>query len=233
VYMAVIVEIPNRSLQAISSPIAAQAIKENNHDKAQDLFRKVSLNQLLVSSLIFIFLWINIDNIFYYMPNSEIYRTGKYVVLFFGIGRIFDSIANFAGILVTYSKYYYYMLFFTFFLMIATIGLNLTFIPIYAISGAALATAITFILYNFLMLAFVKWKLNMHPFSTNMLKILTIVAGLLLLNFVLPTLANPLLDSLYRSLILAVMALYSVYFWNVSEDMNSVIRSALPKKILR
>ncbi|MCL2413560.1 MAG: polysaccharide biosynthesis protein, partial [Bacteroidales bacterium] len=53
-YMAVIVEIPNRQLQAISSPVAAQAIKENDHDKAQDLFRKVSLNQLLVSSLIFV-----------------------------------------------------------------------------------------------------------------------------------------------------------------------------------
>jgi O-antigen/teichoic acid export membrane protein len=225
VYMAIIVEIPNRSLQAISSPIAAQAIKENNHDKAQELFQKVSLNQLLMSCLIFIFLWINIDTIFYYIPNSEIYSTGKYVVLFIGIARIFDSMANFANILVTYSKYYYYALFFMFFLTFVTIGLNLTLIPIYAISGAALATAITFILYNFLMLAFVKWKLNLHPFSKNMLKILVIVAGLLALNFVLPNLENPLLDSLYRSSILSVIAGCSVFFWKVSEDMNSLIKS--------
>ncbi|MCL2413408.1 MAG: polysaccharide biosynthesis C-terminal domain-containing protein [Bacteroidales bacterium] len=224
-YMAVIIEIPNRSLQAISSPVAAQAIKENDHDRTQDLFRKVSLNQLLVSSLIFVFLWINIDTIFHYMPNSEIYRTGKYVVLFLGIARIFDTIANFANILVTYSKYYYYIGFFMFFLMASTIGLNLAFIPIHAISGAALATAITFILYNFVMLAFVKWKLNMHPFSVGILKILVIIAGLFLLDFVLPALGSPLVDSLYRSFILAVVAGSSVYFWAVSEDMNSLIRS--------
>jgi O-antigen/teichoic acid export membrane protein len=170
IYMAAIIEIPNRSLIAISSPVAAQAMKENDHNKAQELFRKVSLNQLLVGSLIFIFLWINIDTVFHYIPNSEVYRTGKYVVLFIGIARIFDTISNFANILVMYSKYYYYSLIFMFFLTVATIGLNLAFIPIYAISGAALATAIAFILYNFLMLAFVKYKLKMHPFSINMLK---------------------------------------------------------------
>ncbi|MCL2682770.1 MAG: oligosaccharide flippase family protein [Bacteroidales bacterium] len=232
-YMAVIVEIPNRSLQAISSPVAAQAIKEKNHDKAQELFKKVSLNQLLVGSLIFIFLWINIDTIFYYIPNSEIYRTGKYVVLFIGIARIFDSVANFAGILVTYSKYYYYSLFFMFFLMFVTIGLNLTFIPIYAISGAAFSTALTFILYNILMLSFVKWKLNLHPFSINMLKILVIIATIVLINFVLPTVGNPLIDSLYRSSILAIIAGCSVFFWNVSEDMNSVIKSFLRRDKIR
>ncbi|MDR0437588.1 MAG: polysaccharide biosynthesis C-terminal domain-containing protein [Bacteroidales bacterium] len=227
VYMAVIVEIPNRSLQAISSPVAAQAIKENNHDKAQELFKKVSLNQLLVGSLIFIFLWINIDTIFYYIPNSEIYRTGKYVVLFIGIAKIFDAIANFAGTLVAYSKYYYYSLFFMFFLMFVTIGLNLTFIPIYAISGAAFSTALTFVLYNILMLSFVKWKLKLHPFSMNMLKILVIIATIVLINFVLPTVGNPLVDSLYRSSILAIIAGCFVFFWNVSEDMNSVIKSFL------
>jgi O-antigen/teichoic acid export membrane protein len=227
VYMAVIVEIPNRSLQAISSPIAAQAIKENDHDKAQKLFKKVSLNQLLVGTLVFIFLWINIDTIFYYIPNSEVYRTGKYVVLFIGIAKIFDSIANFGNILVTYSKYYYYSLYFMFFLMFVTIGLNLTFIPIYGVSGAAFSTALTFVFYNVLMLLFIKWKLNLHPFSINMLKILVLVSGLLFINFVLPKLENPLMDSLYRSSILAVISGCFVFFWNISEDMNSVIKSFL------
>jgi O-antigen/teichoic acid export membrane protein len=229
-FMAAIVEIPNRSLQAISSPIAAQAIKENNHDKTQELFRKVSLNQLLVSSLIFVFLWINIDTIFHYIPNSEIYKQGKYVVLFIGIAKIFGTIANFAGILVTYSKYYYYSLFFMFFLTFASIGLNFTFIPVYAISGAALATAIAFVLHNILMLSFVKWKLKLHPFSMNMLKILVIIATLLLLNYLLPTLSNLLITGLYKTVILAVLTVVSVYFWKVSEDMNLLIKSFLRRE---
>jgi O-antigen/teichoic acid export membrane protein len=230
VYMAAIIEIPNRSLIAISSPVAAQAIKENHHDRAQELFRKVSLNQLLVGSLIFVFLWINIDTVFHYIPNSEVYSKAKYAVLFLGIARIFDTISNFAGALVTYSKYYYYMLLFMFFLTFASVGLNLTFIPIYTISGAALATAVAFVIYNFLMLAFVKWKLNLHPFSMNMLKIIVIIAGLLLINFVLPTLGNHLIDSLVRTSVLAAIAGCSVYFWNVSEDMNSVIKSVLRRE---
>ncbi len=230
-YMAAIIEIPNRSLIAISSPIAAQAIKENNREKAQELFRKVSLNQLLVSSLIFVFLWINIDTVYYFMPRGEIYSAGKYVVLFVGISKIFDTISGFAGTLVNYSKYYYYSLLFMFLLTFVTVGLNLTFIPIYAISGAAFATACTFIIYNFCMLTFVKWKLKLHPFSVNMLKLLVIIAGLLLLDYyALPKLDNHLIDSVYRSLILAVIAGFSVYFWKISEDMNSLVKSFLRRK---
>ena len=229
-FMVVVIEIPNRQLQAISSPIAAQAIKENDHNKAQNLFRKVTLNQLLVSSLLFVFLWINVDAIFHYIPNSEVFSRGKYVVLFVGIARIFYMIANFANTLVSYSKHYYYILFFVVFLLVSTIALNLVLIPIYAISGAALANAVTFIVYCFLMLAFVKWKLNMHPFSTGMLKILVVISGLFLLNFLLPTLENPLVDSLYRSSILVVIAGLSVYFWNVSEDMTALIRSVFSRR---
>jgi len=112
------------------------------------------------------------------------------------------------------------------FLLVSIIGLNLALIPIYTLSGAALATTITYIVYCFLILAFVKWKLNMHPFSKNMLKILVVIAGLLLLNyFVLPTLGHPLVDSLYRSSILAIIAGCSVYFWNISDDMTALIKS--------
>jgi hypothetical protein len=63
-----------------------------------------------------------------------------------------------------------------------------------------------------------------------MLKILVIIGGLLLLNFVLPKIGNPLIDTLYRSFILAVIAIVSVYFWKVSEDMNSVIKSFLRRE---
>jgi O-antigen/teichoic acid export membrane protein len=113
--------------------------------------------------------------------------------------------------------------------MFVTIGLNLTFIPIYGIIGAAFSTALTIVFYNILMLSFVKWKLNLHPFSKNMLKILVIIGGVLLINFALPKLGNPLIDSLYRSVILAGIAGCSVYFWKVSEDMNFVIKSFLSR----
>jgi peptidoglycan biosynthesis protein MviN/MurJ (putative lipid II flippase) len=113
------------------------------------------------------------------------------------------------------------------FLTYVTIGLNLTFIPVYSISGAALATAIAFIIHNFIMLTFVKWKLNLHPFSINMLKIFAVIAGILLLNYALPTVTNLLIDSLYRTAVLAGLAGVSVYYWRISEDINSVIKSFL------
>ena len=86
-YMAVIVEIPSRSISQISAPIAAKSLKDGNIEEANTLYKKVALHQLIAGGLIFLFIWINIDNIFAIIPNGHIYVAGKWVVFFIEIGR--------------------------------------------------------------------------------------------------------------------------------------------------
>ncbi|MDR3268851.1 MAG: hypothetical protein LBT83_07280 [Tannerella sp.] len=78
--MAVIIDLPYRSISDISSPLAASALKEVDLITANDLYRKVALHQFMAGSCIFLLMWINIDNIFAIMPNGHIYQAGKRVV---------------------------------------------------------------------------------------------------------------------------------------------------------
>jgi len=174
-FIASFIEMPSRAIFQITTPFAAEALKNNDINLVSSLYKRVSINQLVIASMVFLLIWINVDNIFRIMPNGKIYESGKYVILFIGMAKVFDAVTGLNIILLGYSKYYYYTLFFIFFLAAITVINNLIFIPLYGIVGSAIATAISIFLYNAIILLFVKLKLKVQPFSKNTLKAVFII----------------------------------------------------------
>ncbi len=90
-YIANVVEIPYRSLGAISSPIISQAVAAGNMEEVNRLGKQVSLHQLLVACMLLFFIWINLTPLFSVIPNGQDYVSGMGVVLFLGIANILNS----------------------------------------------------------------------------------------------------------------------------------------------
>jgi O-antigen/teichoic acid export membrane protein len=228
-YMANIIEIPSRSLSSISVPLMSAHIKENQMDLAESLFKKMPLNQFLIGSFIFILLWINIDNVFAILPNGELYAQGKWVVFFLGLTRLCELIGNFAIATLSMSRYYYFALFFLLLLSgIIILGNNLL-IPIWGITGAATATFFSILFYYIVIIATVYWKLKFHPFSKGILKTVVLMGGVFLLNYLIPVLNNPYFDAVVRTFLLEGGFVAAMYFWKVSPDANSLIRTSISK----
>ncbi len=228
-YMANIIEIPSRSLLAISYPIVSAAINENNWAKVNDMYKRICLNQLLVGCFIFIVLWVGIDDIFKIIPNEAIYKQGKYVILFIGLSKLFDLATGFNAAILLFSRYYYYMLFFIFFLSGLTIAINLWLIPIFGINGSAIATAISILLYNAILTFFIYWKHKSQPFTINMLKIVGIFALTLAVNKFLFVFSNPFIDGVYRVIIASIIYGLLIYFIKISPEFNGLLKSAFKK----
>ncbi|MDR1182868.1 MAG: polysaccharide biosynthesis protein [Bacteroidales bacterium] len=228
-FMANIIEIPSRSLNSISMPLMSSHIKEKKMLLAHNLLKKLSLNQFLIGSFIFILLWVNIDNVFAVLPNGHIYAQGIWVVFFLGLTRLTELIGVFSFSVLSISKHYYYTLFFIFFLSGITILGNKLLIPIWGITGASIATFLSIFLYYTFVIALVQWKLKMNPFSIGLLKILTLTGSILLLNIFIPALGNPYIDAVVRSFLLEGIFILIMYFWNISLDVNSLIRSFIAK----
>ncbi|MCC8154477.1 MAG: oligosaccharide flippase family protein, partial [Tannerellaceae bacterium] len=142
-YMTAIIAIPSQSISTISSPIAADLMSKEDFKGATTLFQKVALHQFLAGSLLFFFIWVNMDSIYAIIPNGGEYAAGKWVVFFMGLSKVIEVTLLFGAHLIGYSKFYYWRLYFTVFLTIITIILNNWLIPIYGISGAALAMLIS------------------------------------------------------------------------------------------
>lgn len=218
-YMAAVIEMPARSITAIASPLAASALKDGHLNEANRLYKKVALHQFIAGSTLFLLIWINIDNIFSVIPNGDLYEAGKWVVFFLAMSRLVSLTLSFGGSLISFSRYYYWGLYFTFFLVGLTIGTNYLLIPFFGINGAAIATLITCLLSYSFQQWIVLRKIKGNPYSINIFKQIVLLGFLWGVNQLLPYLDNPYLDGVIRTLIIASVWFFLAYYFKISKEV--------------
>ena len=224
-YMAAMIEMPARSMTAISSPIAAAALKEGDLAKANELYKKVSLHQFIAGSTLFLFIWINIDNIFAIIPNGTTYEAGKWVVFFIALSKLVSVTLGFGGTLISFSRYYYWGLYFTFFLTGLTIYTNYLLIPRLGMTGAALATFITCLISYSWQQWIVLKKVKGNPYTFGIVKQSFLILFLLGVDIILPSWSsNPFVDIFYRTSVIILLWIYLTYRLKISDEMSLLLR---------
>ena len=236
VYIASMVEIPYRSLAAISRPHISQGMKDNNMTDVNAMTKNVSLHQFMASAIIFFLIWINIDLIYSLIPNGKVYDEAKFVVLILSVVKIINTSLNVGATVLSYSKYYYYSLLFTVILTVTAIYMNIKLIPIWGMEGAALASLVSYIVYYAFLLTFVNWKIKVSPFSIKELYTMLIVLSMFVIDFLLQNyiseyiisifnveLIGRILDSIVRTSVLSVLGIVIIYKSKISKQVNDII----------
>ena len=234
--IAALVEMPYRSLGAISRPHVSEAMAHHDLAKADALCKTVSLHQFIVGLFVLFLIWINIDFLFDLLPNGDIYRLGKWAVLILAIGRLVYSTLDVSLTALSYSKYYYYSLGFTVFLAVLSILLNRWFIPMWNINGAALANVLSYLVYFIFLLAFIKWKVGVFALSKKQLVVAAIVLVLFALDMAWTTWLTPwfgnlfakpvfglAINALLKSVLFATLGITVLYKIKVSQSVNDII----------
>ncbi len=221
-FIATLIEIPMRALLQIASPIVAEAIAKEDRAHLNELYSKGSIIQLIAGIFLFLIIWANADSLFQIMPHGDEYAAGKWVIFFIGLGKLFDLATSINSTLISNSKYYRVNLLFIVLLSALAIGTNLWLIPLLGITGAAVATFISYLVYNSTIVWFVWWKFRLQPFSVATIKLVFI--GLLMYGFqaILPHFGSPIVNMLWRSLLLTGIYAMLVYRARLSEDVNSM-----------
>lgn len=178
--MALVIELPRRAISQVVMPVVSDHFANDNLTEINVLYKQVSNRQLYVCILLFIGIWANIDAVYSFIPNREIYMAGKSVVFLIGLGKLFDVAFSINSEILVFSKFYRFNLILTIAMSTLIILLNLIMIPIYGIEGAAGASAIVMLLFNLVKYIFLKIRLGLEPFSKETLKILGV--GILTFN---------------------------------------------------
>lgn len=221
-YIAAVIELPRRAITQIISPLIAKAFTSNNLDEIGNIYRKTSINQLLIGLLLFIGIISNLDNIFYFVPNREVFEVGKTVVLIIGLGKLIDMAAGANGEIIIMSKYYKYNILFIAFLAVFTIAGNYFLIPVFGIDGAAAASALAMVIFNFAKFAFIKYKFKANPFSLATLKAITLGLAIYFCVAQIPSFDNIYTDILVRSFIITSFFVVFVLWLRISEEATSI-----------
>ena len=226
-FFGTLILIPSRPLIKISTPIIAESWKSNNLDNIKLVYSKSVINQSVIGILIFIGLWVNINNVFEILPEE--YMAGKYVILFIGLANVIEMAAGISGIVIGTSKYYRFSAIFIFFFLFFLIGLNYIFIPLYGLAGAALATTLSKLLYTSLRFVFLRIRYKMQPYNYKFLVLVAIGFLSYYLGYLLPEFENFIIDILIRSSAVVIIFSVLILMFKVSEDINIIYLSVINK----
>ena len=225
IFIATVIAVPQRAMHQIMMPLTAQYLNEKDTFALEDLYKRSSLNLLVISGFIFLLIILNINQLYEILPEK--FTGGLFVVLIVSLAKLYDnSLGNNNAILFN-SDYYRMVLFFGVLLAIMAVILNAIFIPIYGIEGSAFATFLAVFIYNTVKIIFVKRKFNMQPFTVASLKILLTLLGLSFTFYFWEFSFQPIINIILKSCMVGLLYFSLIYKLNISEDISSQIKKYL------
>ncbi len=225
-YMAKIVLIPSLALLSIAGPLISEYHSKNQLDKIADLYSKSSMNLLVIGVLIFIGILASVDDLLIFMGNTEILLDAKYVMLLLGLGYLFSMATSLNQTIISYSKYYRALSLIVILVSVVNIIMNIFFIKMIGLLGAAVSTCASLILYNFVLWLYVKIKFNMNPFNVSMF--IPILIGFALYMITQPiNMFHSFVNIAIKSAFISIAYITSIYYLGISKDFNGLIDSVL------
>jgi O-antigen/teichoic acid export membrane protein len=227
-YIATIIQIPQRGLTGVVSPMIAQAWKDKNLVLISSLYKKTSINLMVWSICLFLLIWLNIDELFSFLPQK--YSDGKMVVVIMSISIIVELSTGANSEILVNSGYWKLSFFTQLMVLVLLIPANYFMIKAFGIVGSAYSNLAGFFIYNFIRCMIIKVKYDMLPFDMNTIKVLAIALMVFLVIFFIPAIENVYLSVAIKSTVIVGLFGAAVIGWKVSEDVNKVY-SDLKKKI--
>jgi len=222
IFIAAVIEIPGRAMFQILSPIVAEVINKNNKKKLKYLLKKSSTNLVLVSSLFFLIINLNLND-FYDMLNQEGYSKGIPIVIIVSFAKLYSMSIGCINNIISNSKYYYYIFWFSIISSVLAVVLNLYLIQDYGIIGAAYATFLVILIMNSLKLYLVNLKFKIHPYSYDTLKIVILTTFIYIIFYNLNLTFDPVISIAIKSTLILILYTLAAYIFKLSDDVNIFI----------
>ncbi|MFM1753814.1 MAG: hypothetical protein RLZZ236_753 [Bacteroidota bacterium] len=226
-YIALVISVPSRAMHQIVYPITAKLMHENKHDELNDLYKKTSVNLQIVGGFVMLCIFVNIDQLYEMLPKD--YAGGIWIVFIIGLSKYFDLILGNNNAIIFNSKYYRMVLFLGLMLVFFTIVLNMIFIPLYGITGSAIATLLSITIYSVAKLMFVVKRMHLYPFTIQTVYSIIITAILFLLFYFWKFPFHPILGIVLKSILVTIIYVYINYRFSISKEINQVFNTVIKK----
>jgi O-antigen/teichoic acid export membrane protein len=203
VYISTALTIPARSLNKIAFPLLAEYWKQQDMPRMADFYRRTTRLNTVVGCWLALGIGLNLDFIYSLMRPE--FAAGATSVLLLLAGRLFDSITGVNGLILVTSPRYRFDLVFNVSLAVAAVLLNLIFIPLYGLTGAALATLLAMTSINVARTWFVWRAYGLQPFDFRIPLVVGIAAAAGVAAWLMPFIHSVFVTMLVRSVVLTGM----------------------------
>lgn len=227
VFIASIIALPITSVVAISSPIISQAWKDRNMEEIKKVYIRGSKNLLFIGAAMLMAVLILMDILPQVLESWKQLEHLKYLVIVIGFAKLIDMTAGVNGVIIQHSPWYRYNTIFVLLMMLINLVLNLILIKQFGVIGAAIATAISLVVFNAMKAILLKQKIDLNPFDSGVFIFLTAFLLLVLLSLFVSR-SLPFYSAL---LINILMSLFFGFYYLFRSDMAIETREALLKML--
>ncbi len=226
VFIASVIEFPGRAMFQIISPLVAKALNEKDDMRLLSLLKKSANNLLISSGLLFLLINLNLND-FYNWVNLTGYTKALDVVFIISFGKLFSMSMGCLNNIITNSKYYHYVFWFSTASAVLAVLLNIYFIQLYGIIGAAYATLIVIVLINLMKILLVQLTFKINPFGKKTILILLAIFGVYLIFSYINFDFSPFISLLLRSLLIGLVFTLISYLLKLTGDFQDFLSNFL------
>ena len=228
IFMATVIAVPSRSMHQITYPLTAEILYKKDNQALKQLYQKSSLTLFIVSGLLFILIILNLEDIYYVLP--ETYRGGFTIVFLIGLAKVYDALLGNNNAILYNSDHYRVVLIMGVLLAVFTILFNIWLIPEYGINGAAFATFLAICIYNTMKMVYVKMKFEIQPLTIETIKVFALLVLVGLIFYFLDFSFHPMVNIVLKSVIVLLIYFGVLYRFKISTDIYRVLSKYLKRK---
>ena len=236
-YVAAIMEIPQRSLNAISIPILAKSWKDKDFANIKHVYHKSVSNLLAIGLLLFGLIWLNIENLVAFLNWISHKEGGGYealapIVFIMGLAKLIDLATGVNGQIIGTSNYWRFDFFTNLFYIVLSIPLNFYLISNYSLIGLAYSNLAALTLYNSVRFLFLYKKFKLQPYTLQHGLFLIISIALMFIIYIIPSTSNFVFNIAIKSS-LYLIGFYTLIIWvNPAPELKELVQGFLKNKLL-
>ncbi|MGZ2368981.1 lipopolysaccharide biosynthesis protein [Ancylomarina sp. YFZ004] len=214
----VLISMPSRSLNKISSTVIAEAWKKKDLETISKTYAQSGLHQFMVACLLFVGLWVNIDNVLQIVTPE--YIEGKYVVFFIGLSNVVLMLSGISGVVIQNSPSYRKQSLFLGIYAIIIVVSNAIMIPLWGIIGAAAASFAASLCFNLMKYVFLLRRYKFQPFNYRYLLVVVSALVSYYIAYLLPKQDSFIIDIIVRGAIVSLIYIALSLAFRISKDLN-------------
>ncbi|HRG87773.1 MAG TPA: polysaccharide biosynthesis C-terminal domain-containing protein [Chitinophagales bacterium] len=220
-----IIEAPLNSLDKIAGTKIAHAITHKDYDEVRKIYYLSSKYLLLIGGLIFVGIVTNIEFVLQLLPPK--FMGGLDVVYIISLGALFSVAGGANSQIIFSSENFWKGGILLMGIALAAFLLNVILIPQFGINGAAMATAISALLYNGSKVVIVYRNFKMQPFGRQTLLVISIIVLCLIANHFIPVFSNVYANIAIRTFLITILYLLAAYAGNLTSELVEFAKSSI------
>jgi O-antigen/teichoic acid export membrane protein len=229
VYIGTFIEVPSRAMRQILEPLTSQNLNDNDEKEVSSLYKRSSINLLVIGGLFFLLVNCSIHEFFKMMEEG--FAGGELIVLMISFAKLYNVFLGNNRDIINNSKFYRIALPFAVGSGFSVYFLNKYFYfdLDYGTDGLAFATLITIFVFNSMKLWFVYYKFKMSPFTNRTFVMLLLIAVFFGVFYYWNFSFHPIVNIILKSTIIGVVYMISILKLKISPDLNLIASKLLQR----